>query len=495
MEVVFNKKQALGLEKLNEFITQNEHKIFYLLGYAGTGKTFLIGYFIRKILMEYKKKKIYICAPTHQALKIIESCVSANVDNRSEEINKTIYFTTIHKFLEFKPIIDNINGTKKFTSKNNMQKNYNENVFVIIDECSMISQEMANKLDIFITSNKIKIIFMGDNKQLPPVGELESMIFTTIPENYEYYVLLDKIMRTSSIDIKDVCTIIREWDQKIYLPELLLPIHNKKNKNFQMYHKRSDYQKTSWFKFFINELNKGNAPIILTWKNVTANNYNNIIRKKIHGENSNITDTFIAGDHVIFNNFYSDNDITFYTADVVKITKIFTEPLIFYNWQALKIKNIKDHKDVFFNNTIKKLDNVKKKCNADILSIEKIYSEINPEAEKKIIQIKSINRNSINDYNEMLDHMKNIIGIFYKKTSAEEFTKVLWDVYYQNFVNIFAELKFGYSLTTHKAQGSTFNTVLVDLSDIFENQNRIEMQKALYTATSRASKKLRFLVD
>ncbi len=118
------------------------------------------------------------------------------------------------KIIKFKPKISNINGSKIFKSikESKYLKSINDKfILIIIDECSMISKNMVTELNKYESLYPIKIVYLGDDAQLPPVGEKQSLIFDQIPINYKYHIILDEIMRTKSIDIKDVCQIIRKW--------------------------------------------------------------------------------------------------------------------------------------------------------------------------------------------------------------------------------------------------------------------------------------------
>ncbi len=311
-----NEKQKIAVSKINQFVGQNLEKTFYLLGYAGTGKTFLMTRIIKELLAEKKINCFYICAPTHQALNVIQSSFKSNLSITEQiEYISNINFMTIHKLLEFRPIIVTENGSKIFksTQESKFLKQLDDNL-IIIDECSMISVDMIVTLKKYTDTYPIKIIFMGDRKQLPPVNETESQIFLSIPKKYDYYVLLDEIMRTKSPEIKQVCEIIRNWNQSDNLMKLLLPIHNKK-KSFKLYHKKENHIEANWFKTIISKISSNEMPIILTWKNITADNYNNIIRKYIHKKK--YKDDYMIGDYAIFNNYYkspNDNTAVFYTS-------------------------------------------------------------------------------------------------------------------------------------------------------------------------------------
>lgn len=237
-----NKKQEEAINKIELFIEnpskwddENTENTFYLMGYAGTGKTYLISNMILDLLRT-KIKAVIICAPTHKALSVIKSYIKSYIPPKEKiEYLKKIDFLTIHKLLEFEPMIEK-NGNKIFKNKNNSIKKIN-NKLIIIDECSMISIYMKQAIDKYLEKNPCKIIFMGDIKQLPPVKEIESPIFKDITEKNS--IILDEIMRTKSSSIKEISTIIRNWDMKSNLNSLFLSVY-KKSIDFKLFHKKKE---------------------------------------------------------------------------------------------------------------------------------------------------------------------------------------------------------------------------------------------------------------
>lgn len=496
--ITFNEKQQQTIAKINEFISQDTNHIFYLFGYAGTGKTFLMSRIINQILINDKMDHVFICSPTHQALKVIESDIKKDLTPTDQTTRMLkISFMTIHKLLDFKPIIMTEDGSKVFksTKESNFLKRM-ENKLIIIDECSMISKDMLFELKKYMELYPIKLIFMGDEMQLPPVKEKVSLVFKNVPEKYYYQILLDEIMRTNSPDIKDVCTTIRKWNYTDSLAKLLLPIHNRKRKNktFKLFHNKTDYAKTSWFKFFVDNLTQGNIPIILTWKNSTAHNYNTIVRKFVH-KTENINN-YVVGDYAIFSNFYSspEDGGGFYTSDMIKILNITTDERELFNWTSILVDGPKSPIEKAFNMIVKKISKCRNKFLVDSFTVEKINKDSSLIIQDKTYLVQSIHRDCLEDYQIMLDIVKEHIEFFFKKFKTEKTTTKLWDIYHKKLKEPYAEINFGYSITVHKAQGSTFNTVLVDTSDICENTETDEIKKSLYTAAGRSSKFLGFLL-
>lgn len=485
-----NKKQKQAAQQIDQFILQNTSPFFYLLGYAGTGKTYLIGSIIKNLLLNNQIDQIYVCAPTHQALNVIESSIRSNIVQLNDE-NKLV-FMTIHKLLDFKPIIMTNDGSKIFKSiKESKFLKQIKSKLIVIDECSMISKLMVIELKKYAELYPIKIIFMGDRKQLPPIGEPESLVFTDIPRNYQHQILLDEIMRTKSPEIKEVCRIIRTWNRQDDLIKLLLPIHNRKTRAFKMYHKKSNYVESNWFKYTINKLDQKQIPIILPWRNETVNFYNNIIRNYLY-KGADLTN-FVVGDYVIFNNFHCSLELEyFYTSNMVEILEIAEKEDILFDWHQLIILNAKTKIDASYNTLIKKFMSQKNKFKINIFSIRRCNSEKITDMNKKY-SIQAISRVDLASYELMINNIKEHIEYFFSEFHSTIMTNKLWKAYHTKLIDPFAQIKLGYSTTIYKAQGSTFPNAIVDFDDLI-NLNINEFQLALYTAAGRAGDELRFIV-
>ena len=71
--------------------------------------------------------------------------------------------------------------------------------------------------------------------------------------------------------------------------------------------------------------------------------------------------------------------------------------------------------------------------------------------------------------------------------------KRLWEFYYYCYVDLFADISYGYCITVHKSQGSTFDDVYVDCNNIMKFKNN-DTLNCLYTAVTRSSKTVYMLI-
>ena len=503
--VKLNQKQKLADKKFTQFLSQSTEKYFYLFGYAGTGKTFLISKLIVEALEENLIECAYVCAPTHVALNVLESYFRSNFTSEEESLKK-IQFMTIHRLLEFKSVISNETGAKVFkpTTKSKIMSD-RTNKLIIIDECSMIPSAMVNAIDAYANTYGLKIVFLGDSAQLPPVPEPQSLVFAKVPENYAFHIVLDEIMRTKSASIKTASKAVRSWGSKSMstgtstqtltnLVDSLVPIHRSKvtPRTFKLFHKKSDYKSASWFAYVIDKIESGSIPIILTWKNATANMYNQIIREHIHGTTDDLAN-YKVNDFMIFNNYYESVPIAdilptrFYTSNQIKIVGTRSAKKTLVDWSAYRVASASNPVERARNTLLKKFESLGSAFVIDTLSVNKIREG---EIRKKLYVINTISRTDLPAYTELIKNVRKHLEHFFLRHKSVKHSSALWKMYHKILLEPYAEINFSYSMTTHKAQGSTFGISGIDFEDITQNPNVSEMWRALYTAMTRASVEL-----
>ncbi|MDB9779780.1 AAA family ATPase [Flavobacteriaceae bacterium] len=153
--------QKYWLESIVDFLYTPDKNILYLLkGYAGTGKSTLIGHLVK--LLSMANYKAVLMAPTGRAAKVI-----ANYSGKKAfTIHKQIYFTKTEK-----------GSGVQFVLKPNKYRN----TLFIVDEASMIGDdrqsaklfENGSLLDDLMqyvdAGTNCKLLLVGDPAQLPPV--------------------------------------------------------------------------------------------------------------------------------------------------------------------------------------------------------------------------------------------------------------------------------------------------------------------------------------
>ena len=334
-----NQEQDIILNQLKEFVLiknknkdkdkdnekDSKHNFYLLTGFAGTGKTYLMTYFLS--MPELADKKIAVTGCTNKAVGVLESSFHKHFENNiinnpdfKIEINN-LHFLTIHKLLQIKRKID-LNGQEIFESiidENNI-KIKAKSIFyydlIIIDEVSMLNKEMT--LQLLRIKNKIKgkVIFLGDKGQLPPVRESESHIFelaeTSIPKG-----TLTKIMRSGNQIINFVNSIrllIDDPTHKVPFKKLAsnISLDDSSESRITLFRNQDE-----WIQKYLNQNNETDQ-IILCYTNKRVENLNKIIRKALYK-----TDKldYVNGEKIIFHNSYNliNNEFKYDSSQMVKI--------------------------------------------------------------------------------------------------------------------------------------------------------------------------------
>src|SRR5690554_1284701 len=146
-------------------MTGNEEAVFLLRGYAGTGKSSLIGSLVRT-MSDFRQKTVLL-APTGRAAKVF----SGYAAQQAFTIHKKIYRQ--QKFTE---------GTPHFGLSENLHKH----TLFIVDKASMINNESSDfsifgtgrllddLIEYVYSSEGCRMMLIGDNAQLPPVKQENS---------------------------------------------------------------------------------------------------------------------------------------------------------------------------------------------------------------------------------------------------------------------------------------------------------------------------------
>lgn len=158
--------QRNALQTFAQFMTdRRDNAVMILRGSAGTGKTSLAGAIVRTVTR--LRIKVSLLAPTGRAAKVFS-------------LNAGLTASTIHRKIYREKAFNGTDG--QFQLNNNMFRN----MLFMVDEASMISTSQNNTmfgsgclLDdliqyIYNSGGNCRLLLIGDKAQLPPVGEQES---------------------------------------------------------------------------------------------------------------------------------------------------------------------------------------------------------------------------------------------------------------------------------------------------------------------------------
>lgn len=192
---MLNDQQSAAAFLIHEWFQNTDNKqVFFLSGYAGTGKTFLVNYLIKNIL-NLDSSSVVFCAYTGKAVSVILQ----KGEHDAVTIHKLIY-NTVEKEYETE------DGKKvkrvEFIKKPDIP-NYK---LIVLDEVSMVDKKIMEDL----LSYGIPVLACGDKAQLPPVGGYQ-LDFLDNPD----YTLTEIVRQSEENTIVKIATKARNGE---YIP-------------------------------------------------------------------------------------------------------------------------------------------------------------------------------------------------------------------------------------------------------------------------------------
>lgn len=439
--------QPKAYEAISEFLKQQGGGIFVLAGHAGTGKTFLM----REVqeMAKHKGLKAIFTAPTNKAVKVLKK----NLPDDFRDL------ATTHSAMAMKEHIDD-EGVLTFKQDGLKEPKAASYHIIIVDEASMIDDSLFWPL-LDMSEQGKKIIYVGDIYQIPPVNYENALPFdpsTQREHNIQSYTMTEIIRQAVGSPIIEHASRIREGirDRKIQFD---LDRTNQSNEIGSITFLTKDLVDDYFVehilpKYKSEEYNEDTDFIkIIAWTNETVRRYNKKVRQFVYG--SDKLPGLLVGEKLI-------TDAPVFEGDTITIPTN----------SELLVLGLETETEMLS-------DEYMMTCyKAHVRSYDSFsHSE-------HILKI--VHEDSIKVYNELLNMQARVAKAFPKGSYA---AKSAWRDYY-NFIKAYHQVKYSYSITAHKSQGSTYNTAFVAESDILKSSKVYERNRILYTACTRASKDL-----
>ena len=442
-------KQDIVLLQLSDFIFNVKPNVLYLLkGYAGTGKTSIIGTIVSNLWQA--KISAVLLAPTGRAAKVISNYSK----KEAFTIHKKIYFPKKEK-----------GGGVKFV----MQPNKHRNTIFIVDEASMIPDapsdsklfENGSLLDDLMnyvySGHKCKLLLIGDKAQLPPVKSDLS------PALDAHKLDLNYNKDVKSLELDEV--VRQEQDSGILAnaTELRAVLETSFYDSFKFNVKPfNDIVRLVDGYEIMDAINDSYSndgyeeTAIIVRSNKRANQYNQQIRNRILFNESELS----AGDYlmVVKNNYFWIKPTTeagfIANGDIVEVLEIFSiKELYGFKFAEVKVKMV-DYPRMRPFETVFLLDTISaESASLTYEESNRLYQEVSK------------------DYINEASNYKRFLGVKNNK-----------------FFNAL-QVKFSYAITCHKSQGGQWNTIFVEQPYLPEGPDR-DYIRWLYTAVTRAKEKL-----
>ena len=437
------------LRQLSNFIfSQKKEELFLLKGYAGTGKTTLIGALVTKLWTVGKKS--VLLAPTGRAAKVM----SGFSNSKAYTIHKKIYFPKKQS-----------NGGVSFT----LGVNKHKDTIFIVDEASMISDRsleanlfendslLADLIQYVYSGHRCKLMFVGDVAQLPPVKlNISPALDPSVLEiDYQKDVILSElsevVRQTKQSGILVNATQIRsQLEQELY-GDFRFQIDG--YSDIVRLIEGNEIQEA--IEDAYREVGKEETAFIVR-SNKRANLYNESIRSRIlYLEHDLAVGDFMM---VVKNNY-------FWLPTTSTVGFIANGDLI----EVLEIRAIKElYGFKFAEVTVQMVDYPNQKPFDTILMLDTISSE------SPSLSYEDSNRL----YQEVLKDYEN------EKSKYKKYLGVKNNEYFNAL-----QVKFSYAITCHKSQGGQWKRIFIEQPYLPDGVDK-EYLRWLYTAITRAQDRL-----
>ena len=447
----FTDEQLAAYDKLLDFSRDPMGGMFLVEGYAGTGKTYLAGRVIQELVdCGYP---CVLAAPTHKAVRVLYR--ETNIDD------KKLKFATIHGILGLQEHIDGYGKVKFVPDPKRKGKKLSDYKFLFVDETSMLDDDLFNIIEPFVRNYKLHVVFFGDPAQIPPVNKLDCIPFR---EDQRKKFKIERVQLTQIVRQEQDNPIIQKTfeireninkassfnslESKMNLDGLGVTfLHNKINQDDLIMLIKTLFTSDK-FK------NDPDHAKVIAWRNEVVDMYNDIIRLFLYGENIG---KLVVGEKLIMD------------APIIK------EEALVLNTNDEVVVDDYDIKEEYIN---------KGKVRIKYYQTHVTYTDI--KGKSLFTQLKIIHEDSEDAFD---NHIQSIKDNALKEKQGSLKAKLKWVEYYRARER-FAKVKYNYSITAHKSQGSTYTNVIVLDHDLNANSKLTERNRIKYTACSRPRQNL-----
>lgn len=488
--------QQIAFDYLIQFCQRKtEHDKVLLMGYAGTGKTFTINRVVEAVKELNPSISFGMTAPTHKAVGQLY---------KHSEMKDSLSFGTIHSFLGLRQVQkpnpkkpnEYIEIFERDPEAFNQPRKIDGIRVLVLDEASMLPDELYEYVDDEVRAKKIVVIFMGDGLQIPPVGKsIKGRVLNAIPFSPEQresrrikLLELTQIVRQGAGNpIINYSLAIREQ----YKNQSILFDFSELNSNgIEVIRKEkpTDPQSTEsglprlrqlFEQYFCTPDFEADADYVkvIAWRNATVDYFNKEIRLLIH--KTATLPKIIESDKVVLSKPYV----------IKKVIVPNNEELLIKHCEVISIPIEYTITSNVFNSQFERLtdgtgdlDLSKRKVTKDF----KVYrcDTITPDGKEWIVNI--LHEDSEQDYEELRKKLKS--AAMAKETEFFD-KKEMWKEYFA-LEKKFCWVVYNYALTVHKAQGSTYDYCISMEWDIDTNYLNEERNRIRYVAATRARNKL-----
>ena len=445
-----NPGQEILIDLLAEFVSNRVPEALFLLkGYAGTGKTSLIGSLVK--CLTHLKMPLALLAPTGRAAKVF----SAYSDSPAFTIHKKIY--------RQKSI--------GFESGFGIMPNLHKNTLFIVDEASLINNDgyennifgtgrlLDDLIEYVYSEESCNMILIGDSAQLPPVGQSDSpaLNLSTLKAyglSVIEHTLREVARQSQESGILYNATKLREQIEQnedlnelpvldtLDFPDLKCIDGNDLPDIISNCYGRDGMADT----------------ILITRSNKRANLFNQGIRNRVLYREEELA----SGDLIMItkNNYFWSKD--------------YEEIPFIANGEIAEIIRVRNQTEIY---------------NFRFADVSVRFLDLDVELEGKLL-LESLHTDTPSLSRDQQEQFFQAVMADFEHlpTKSAKMKALKEDVYFNAF-----QAKYAYSTTCHKAQGGQWKNVVLDLGNIRTEHLGSDFYRWLYTSLTRSTEKLYLL--
>ena len=463
-KVVLTPGQEIAAKGLIEFLNNDFNPsdcIRILTGEAGTGKSFVMKYILKHC--KWAESMIEFCAPTHKAADVLKRSLGG----------KQVH--TIQSLFGFRmdvnvPNFDPLNP--KFSPKGKNKLDKKAIVALVVDEASMLNHKLVKYMIKYCKSRNIRMIASGDCQQLPPVNEKVSYAFTLTDKQYQ---LTQIIRQEEDNPMKELLKKLRyDIDHNTYTFFQFLKNNrrcvNSEKKGYVVCDAEHFQKAVDYYFHDSDYLKNVDRCRIICYTNNAVNMWNNYVRKRVvpNSDKGIITIDDLITSNVTLANEY--NQIIMSTSEDYIIKNIGNS---FFDEKYGFMSYLVDFQNVLTGTTTRGLQVIDHTHRPTFLAYYKEMMKLKTEAERAPASTRSSKWKRFFEFRRKYLLVARIVN---SRTGDVEMER---------------DLDYGFAITSHRSQGSTYNIAMVDVDDIVYDKhrnlytNKDEMRRRLYVACSR----------
>lgn len=468
--VTLTLQQMAAYDTLSRFMLgQTDSAMAVLRGAAGTGKTVLASHLVKAALNA--GLTVAIAAPTNKAVRVLrEKMIDAGVampgeslDSRfmSPEHPEPLSFGSIQGLLGMR-LRDKDDGTQDCTPQRPSRLHRYD--VAVVDECSMIGMDLFQA--IAANKQRTRLLFVGDASQLPPIGAEE-----TISPTFRYVSLdvsLNEIIRQQAdnpvIALAHRIRLAIEAGAKIATPDMraVLPPLDQHPAAAVV-----DGDAATIVQWMAAEVAAGRKARVVAYHDKTVQRYNAEIHQRLYGTTEF---PFAVGQRVIVDQ----------QCDAVPVSdNTGSEKLITSEEATVSALAWERHP------RFPEMPACRVQLSRDGAGEVLVYVAQDPAALQRMIAACFAKHREM----KAAANQARQAGLRAEAGALHDRAKAFSDSGW-GLARGFAPLRHAYAMTSHKSQGSTFETVFVDFADFWRVTSPFTFNRSLYVAVTRPSRYL-----